>query len=422
MSNAWEHPTWVAKETMMQLENTMVMGNLVHRGFEPEFIKTQNGWEIGDTITIKTPVYSRTVAGPDITGLAVDFYEQKTTFQVNTWRSVPKKLSALEYTFDMKAFSSRLIKPAILALVDYIDQDLANSGYKRMPNQVGTPGTQLKNFLTIGQAGARLTNLSVPLSDRHCLLDPDTQAYIANEMKGLFHPQMVGSAFQKAKLPPIAGFDTYVSQNVPTHTPGSWAGSSDVLIDDTVAEEDTDFNLDQNGAGAALTLKEGDVFTVANVKAVNKVNGNTLPFNRPFVVTADTVFANVGGGDYNITPAIIPGTAPYNLRSSGAAAAKLPYQNLSALPVENAAVTIPGTASTPYRVAMAFHTNCISLAMVPIAIPPSITWKQSISKNGFSLVWMRGTDIYTLQEVLRCDVLYDIIVVNPDLGCRIASA
>jgi hypothetical protein len=423
MADIWSHPTWFAKETMMQLENYMLAANRVHRGFEEEFSKLQNGWKIGDTISIKTPSYARVVDGPDLTGKVHDFYESTTTFQVDTWKSHAKDFTAQQMTWDLDRVQERIIDPAILALADYIDRDVLGQ-YKYIANQVGTPGQQLNDWLTVGLADARLTNLACPPGERSLFVDPVTKVYLASQLKGVFQQQMVGTAIQKAQFPSLyAGFDSFVSQNVPTHTPGSWAGLGTVLIDDTVADEDTNFTLDQNGAGSALTVKAGDVFTVASVNAVNPVNGTTFGENRQFVVTANGTFADIGGGSFELTPTIWPGTAPWNLRSSTAAAAKLPYQNIDTLPANNAAVSIPGTASTAYRVPLAFHKNCISLAMVPIVVPPSVVWSRSMSKNGFTFTVMRGLEsILTLNEVIRFDVLYDLKVINPDLGCRIASA
>jgi len=424
MANIWDNPEWFAKETLMQLENVCVMANLVHRGFESDFQQRSNGWKTGDTISIKTPSYARTVAGPDLTGDVVDFFESSTDFQITQWRSHIKEFGADEYTWDTDEASERIIQPAVVALADYVDRYTHQVAYQHIPNQVGTPGTYAKDYLTMALAWARLDNMACPPGERYLVLDPMTAAYFMNEMKYLYHQAMVGSAFQKARLPQnIANFETYISQNVRTHTCGTSAGRTDILVDDTVADEDTDINLDQNGAGAAYTFKAGEIFTIPGVYAVNPVNGDSTGELRQFVVTADTVFADVGGGDFNIAPAIYPGTAPWNLRSATAAAAKLPYQNIDALPVNNAQLSIAGSTGGNYKVPLAFHRNCISLAIVPIAVPPSIkaVWSKTISKNGFSITVSRGSTFLTFKEYIRFDILFDAKVINPDLGCRIAS-
>ncbi len=50
MANTLITPSVIAKEALMQLENNMVMGNLVHRDYKKEFVK------IGSTVSIRKPV------------------------------------------------------------------------------------------------------------------------------------------------------------------------------------------------------------------------------------------------------------------------------------------------------------------------------------------------------------------------------
>jgi hypothetical protein len=45
----------IAKEAIMILENNCVMGNLVYRGYEEEFSNGVNGYEKGETISIRRP-------------------------------------------------------------------------------------------------------------------------------------------------------------------------------------------------------------------------------------------------------------------------------------------------------------------------------------------------------------------------------
>jgi hypothetical protein len=55
MSNTVLTNTIIAQEALMVLENEMVLGNLVHRGYEDEFEKKVNGYTPGSSITIRKP-------------------------------------------------------------------------------------------------------------------------------------------------------------------------------------------------------------------------------------------------------------------------------------------------------------------------------------------------------------------------------
>ena len=46
MANVFVNPSMVAKEALRQLENNLVMGNLVYRGYEEEWQKNPNGWKL----------------------------------------------------------------------------------------------------------------------------------------------------------------------------------------------------------------------------------------------------------------------------------------------------------------------------------------------------------------------------------------
>lgn len=45
----------IAKEALIQLENQMVLGNLVHRGYEDEFDNKNSGYVAGSSVTIRKP-------------------------------------------------------------------------------------------------------------------------------------------------------------------------------------------------------------------------------------------------------------------------------------------------------------------------------------------------------------------------------
>jgi len=60
------------------MENNCVMGNLVYRGYEQEWMTNSNGWKKGSSITVKAPTYARVQDGATIN--VVDLYEQSTTF------------------------------------------------------------------------------------------------------------------------------------------------------------------------------------------------------------------------------------------------------------------------------------------------------------------------------------------------------
>ena len=419
MSGTFINPTMVAKEALRHLKNNLVAARYVHRGYEEEWKQRPNGFKIGSAVNIKAPVYFRVKEQAALD--AVNVVERDITLTVGTRGQVSWPITSQEMTLNIDRFSQRFLKPAMQALANKIDVNVLNTMYKNVPNQVGTPGTTPHTYYTFAQAQARMSEEACPDDDRFCLINPQTMAKMSDSMKNLFQNQMVTKAISKGKISDrFAGFKLFESNNLPVHTNGTWAAGT-CLVDDTVSEGDADFKMDQNGAGSDYTLLAGDYFTVGSVNSVNPISGLSTGQSRGFVVTTNTTFADIGGGDMEVTPAIIPGTDPYFLRSGSSTEDYLPYQNLSALPGNNAVITVAGTTGQVYPINMAFHKDCLALAMVPLEMPLSAGWKAQESYDGLTIRVIRDYDITNDQEYIRFDVLYGMQVINPMLACRIAG-
>ena len=411
MSNTLLNPSIIAKETLMQLENTCDVGSKVFRGYEKEWMERSNGWKKGATITAKAPLHDRVKDGETID--VEDIREEDVSMIVNLRKHVAKKLTGTEMTLNIEEFSDRIIQPAIVAIVDYIDTTILDM-YKYIPNQVGTPGSTPSNILTIGEAGAVLTDHSVPKTDRHCFIDPWAHVKMADSMKGLMNPEMVKKAVAEGAFGNLHGFNIYESQNIASHTCGTAAGLSTMLVDDTVAEGDTSITIDQNGS-LAVTTKQGDIFTIASVNGVNLINGNSTGRSRQFVVEADT---DASGNDAEVS--CTPGVAPWNIYSSAATSKFLPYQNMDTLPADDAAVSFAGSASLNHKVNLAFHRHALAMFMVPVH-PPTELKSYKINKNGYTITVAFGGDIINYVSYIRFDVLFGVKAINPFMACRIAG-
>jgi hypothetical protein len=414
MSNTFINPTVVAKEALMQLENNCVMGNLVYRGYEKEFNTTNNGYKVGSSVTIKAPVYFRVKTGATID--TVELREEDTTFTVTTRQHVSWPITSQEMTQNIDKFSERFIQPAMQALADKIDNTLL-ALYQGVPNQVGTPGVTPQNFLTFAQAKAVLMDNACPQDNLSCVIDPWAEAYLKDNLKGVFNQSMTDDIIRRGNLgTSLSGFQMYTSQNVQTHTCGTAAGLTTNLVDDaTTADGDTTITIDQNGSWSN-TLTAGDIFTIAGVNGVNPISGASTGRLRQFVCTTAVTDA---GNEQAIS--CIPGTAPYQIYSSTATETTLPYQNIVTLPADNAAINIAGTASLAHKVNLAFHKNALGLCMVPLEVPASVSWKAQMSENGYSIRVIRDYDVINDLEYIRFDVLYGVKVLNPFMACRIAG-
>ncbi|PHS03822.1 MAG: hypothetical protein COA78_17270, partial [Blastopirellula sp.] len=157
---------------------------------------------------------------------------------------------------------------------------------------------------------------------------------------------------------------------------------------------------------SAAILNAGDVFTIANVFAVNPVTKATLPFLRQFSVQADISADGSGNATLSIYPALI---------TSGS------QQTVSAAPADNAAVTVMGTASAGYRQNLAFHKNAFAFCSVPLVMPPAVYNGSRQSYKGISL---RLIPTYNSTDDIagwRYDMLYGLKAIDPRLANRMSG-
>jgi hypothetical protein len=433
MASSLLTPSIIAKEALMQLENNLVMGNLVHRDYEGEFAGEVNGNKPGDTITIRKPVRYEVTDGAT---LAVqDTQEGSTAIVLNKRKHVGLQFSSQDLTLKIADLSERYIKPAVSQLANTVDMDLYDL-YKSVPNWVGTPGQTINSFSDFGAAPERMDEFAIPTSDRRAILSPADNWGMLGSISNTFAGggKTAESALRKAELGNIANVDVYSAQNIKTHTRGTadnttplvrgaaqvrtygggtvasdYVGgvlSTGALVKDT---DGTSMTLDTDGWDASSTLKAGDIFTIADVYAVNPVSKQTLPFLRQFVVLSDTT-ANANAANstpITVSPAII---------TSG------PYQTVSAAAADDAVITIIGTASTGYRQNLFFHKNAFALAMRPLEAPPGA---QSVARESYKGLSIRVIPVYDGINDLsrwRLDILYGVRAIYPELAVRASGA
>lgn len=384
--------TIVAKESLRQLENQLGMSKMVYRDWENKFGKD------GDTLGIRKPNVFR--ASKQRTRVPSALNENTVTLTVATQAHVSFEWSSKQMTDTLDRISERYIKPAMSALANTMDVDLYDL-HDQVYNQVGTPGTAPSDYDVYADARRRMNEEAISLDNRFVCINPKGEAETMKGLKGLFNEKMINDIIAKGALGSLAGFDTYMAQNVQTHTTGAFTTSSTPLVD---GASQTGNTLLSNGwnSGAA-TLKKGDVFTVAGVYAVNPKTGASTAELRQFVVTAD-ITATLAVIDIPISPSIV---------TSG------PLQTVTASPANDAAITMAGTESTAYPINIAFHKECFTLAVRPLEIPSSAVYGARESYNGLSVRVMKAYDINEDVEVLRFDVLYGLLCQRPEMGVRI---
>ena len=395
----------IAKEALMILENNLVMAKLVHRAHESEFGNAMNGYEAGDTVSIKRPTDFTVRDGA--TASNQDIVEGKTTLVVDKQKGIDFGFTSKELTLNIGELSERVIKPAMVQLANQVDTDLM-SLYSSVPNWVGTAGQTVNSFADFAKAPERLDEYGVPMEGRSAVLSPADHWALLGSQTALYMQDVAKGAYRNGSLGNIGGIDTYMAQGVPTHVVGS--DVTTVTVNQAITTSTTTYasvkdTMTQSITIAGGTLAAGDVFTIADVNAVNPVTKADLGFAKQFTVVSYSSNTLV------FYPAMIWTGAFKNVAVAS-----------GVTDLNTKAITAVGTASTGYRQNLVFHKNAFALAMVPMISPPGASQVSRQSYKGTSVRLIPTYDGTNDRSNYRLDVLYGVKAIDPRLAVRLSGS
>jgi hypothetical protein len=386
----------IAKEALMLLENNLVFARGVNRQYEKTF---EGDRKVGDTINVKVPAQYTVRTGAAVS--IQDHVQSTVPVVVDKQKGIDVEFTSKELALDLQDFSKEVLAPQIATLANTVDYD-GLSLYKKIPNGVAGSMADFDNYLN---AGALLDENGCPLDDqRQIILNPRGQVSVVNGLKGLFQSSnQIKEQYEKGRMGTAAGFDWAMSQNIPTHTIGAYGGTP--LTAAAGSAGGTSIATDGWTASAAI-LKEGDIVTFANVYAVNPMSKQSTGQLKQFVITADATASGGGAATISFYPAMV---------ASGAT------QNVTALPADNAAITVLGATASQKAQNLAFHKDAFTLVTVDLPMPKGMDMaaRASSKKAGLSIRFVRGYDISTDKFISRIDVLYGWKAIRPELACRI---
>jgi len=409
--------TIILNKTMQTLHNESAFLGAINTEYNEEFAK--KGMKAGATVSPRRPVQFRVRSGA--TASLQDINETSTPITVEPEFGIDFDFTEFDRTLSVDDFNNRYLTPAGKRLATELDTRIATRFYQSVANFSGTPGQTPATALAMLKAGSILDDVGSCPRDgmRTASLNPLAMAYLVDGLKGLLNDSgIIGKQTRTGLLTTNLGMDFQMSQNVPTHTVGAWGGTP--LVDGAtqgtttaVATENpyaTTTSLLTKGWTNSITglLKKGDVVTIAGVFAVNLENKNTLANLKQFVVTADVNSgASTGPATLILSPAII---------AAGA------YQNVSALPADNAAITVvSGAASTSYPQNMLFHRDAFTIVTVAMDVPKGMDMAEQIEYEGVNLRFVRGFDITNNKRISRFDIMAGYGALRSEWATRITG-
>lgn len=402
MSNSILTIDMITRKALEILENNLVITRNVNRQYDDSF--AVEGAKIGSTLRIRLPDRALVTDGAALQ--VQDDNEQYTTLSVASQKHIGVNFTSAELTMQLDDFAERVLKPRISQLASSVDADVANA-YKSIYNSVGTPGTTPATSLVLLQAQQKLNEGAAVMSPRYATVNPAANAGLVEGMKGLFNPtDTVSRQFRNGMMGMgVLGFEEVnMSQSIKQHTTGTRSTSDTILVNGTVSTEGQSTISIDGGTGSA-TVTVGDVFTIANVFAVNPQTRESTGSLQQFTVTAANTASGGAWTNIAVSPAMY---TPNNALAT-----------INAFPQDGAAVTFVGAASTQYAQNLVYHKDAITFATADLLLPQGVDMASRQVHNGISLRVVRQYDINNDRLPCRIDVLYGYSAVRPQMAARI---
>ncbi len=417
MANNILTPSMITRYSIRMFLNTNYFIQNVSRQFESQF--GIEGARIGAQLRIR---YANQYTVTDGPGISVqDTTEQQFLLTVATQRHVDVAFTSAETTLDVDDYMERIVLPRVNALA-------ANVALQVMVNVATVVRNVTANVdannnvlpLTdapIALARAILEENSAPnfgeMGMRKVALAPRSDARIQQALRGLLNPvESISRQYNTGMMYEALQFRMFEDQSVVSHTTGT-------LTTGTVnGANQTGATLTVNALGG--TMVAGDVFTVAGVNAVNRVNFSSLGTLAQFVVTANVASS---GTSLSFYPPIVPplNSTPY----AGLPYTPQQYQTVTASPANSATITPFFNASTTYRENLAYAPDAITLVVAPLWIPPNEKGVIAAARHEYDRLSMRSLVVYeptTDQPIDRLDILFGSGVPRPEWACQVADS
>ena len=398
MSNSILTIDMITRKALEIFENNLVITRNVNRQYDDSF--AVEGAKIGSTLRIRLPDRALVTDGAALQ--VQDDNEQFTTLTVASQKHIGVNFTSAELTMQLDDFAERVLKPRISQLASSIDADVANS-YKTIGNTVGTPGTTPSTSLVLLQAQQKLNENAAVMSPRYATVNPAANAGLVEGMKGLFKPtDTISKQFRNGMMGTgVLGYDEInMSQSIKQHTTGSRVATGNSVTTTVASEGATSIALT---IGSGLTVKAGDVFTVADCFAVNPQTRESTGSLFQFVVLADATA---------VSTAITVTVAPIYTSANALA-------TVDSFPTAAKAVIFVGAASSQYAQNLVYHKDAITFATADLLLPQGVDMAARAVHNGISLRIVRQYDINNDRMPCRIDVLYGFSTIRPQMGCRI---
>jgi len=305
------------------------------------------------------------------------------------------------------ARESVALKNAATNLAEQIDAYILSAAALAANNELGTAGNSVATLGDVLSAYVRLKKEGVDDSDLRMVLSYDDQQALASNVVGLTAPDaLVTQTYRKGFEGTVGGIPTMFTQQLSNITPGTRTNGAinganqnvnykDVAVSTTNGQYMTQ-TIACDGFGANATIKDGEIFTIANVHAWDQRLQQVHSHLQQFRVVGDTTADGTGAvAALRIFPAIIIGDTNNNSA----------HRTVDIVPPDNAVITFRGTASTAYKPRVILQKSAIIVNTADLITPATDTTKRvQLTDVPLSVRMWRHSDFNTGAHSIRFDV------------------
>lgn len=377
----------------------------------------------GDTIGIRLPMYARGRRGETADPQTLD--ERLVNLTINPAYGSDSTLTDRQLAMELLDFKEQILNPHIDAVSSAVARDACRTVALGVSNFVGAPGV-IPTTLDVYQDGGRLLSQGgTPsgMGQRNFLVNSgmDQQAVKAGRL--LYNdPAKISRQYSDNTMvaPGDKGYamggSWYEEEALYQHTVGALGGTPRVN-----GPGQTGRSLITDGWTASIAgiMKQGDKIQIAGSAMVHPVLGTVYAGDlQAFTLAADADSDSGGNATLTLTEAIEFGT---------------PYANVSAIPADNALISVWGKAAADqaaisgltFTVGILMHKSALVYGSPDMYVPRdtdnlSGTARSKIMKIAMR-VW-RASDVRGGEVITRLDCLVGHLVGQPRKACLICSA
>ena len=258
MANTFLTPQIIAQEALAILRNQLIFAELVHTDYANEFVK------VGDTITVRKPAE---LIAKDFAGSisAQDLTEQGVTVKLDKFKDVSVSITSQQASLELRDFARQVIEPAMVALAQQIDEDLANFIFEKASGSVLASSATPSTLADIANVGKKLDIAKAPMQERHLVLSPEHKyRYALTEILTKVNFAGSNETLREALLGKVYGMQTYMNQNLPEST-SSTNGTAKGTISVASSSDSGEVDITGIAPNATSTLKIGEGFVFEGV-------------------------------------------------------------------------------------------------------------------------------------------------------------